>query len=100
MKVTTKMLAHKRAPSDLVSGLYQNEDEFQLWPTDMSEYGYVCLGEVDVEFEINPPSSADLVAKEIEGLERQKDGLLAETNRKVQAIQDKINSLLCLEYKQ
>lgn len=87
MKIKETMYVHKAK--------YRTEPVIQL--TDMSEYGYVLLGTVDIEFEFEMPSEAEQVKKEIEMLTAEKNRILAEAHMKTQNIQDQINSLLCLE---
>lgn len=76
-----------------------SEEEYCVHACDMSEYGYVMLGSVNVEFEFTLPSHAEQVRREVEMLNLKKSEILAETHRKVTELQERIDSLLCIENK-
>lgn len=62
---------------------------------DMTEYGYIKLGPVEVEYEV---PETDMVAAEIAGLEVIKAKVVEETQRKLGAIEDQLSKLRCLTY--
>ena len=78
-------------------GIPQYSTTPTLMNADMTEYGYTMYGEVEVQVEFEMPSEAEQKRKLVESLQKQKSNILAECHRKTSIIQDKIDSLLCIE---
>lgn len=64
---------------------------------DMSDYGYVLLGQQTIMFEI--PSENDMVKKEIDMLNAKANKLKLDAHLAVEKIEEKIQSLLAIEDK-
>jgi hypothetical protein len=58
----------------------------------------VLIAEVDVEVEFSPLSEREILDKVVDSLKSQKEEIEAKAYLDCKAIQDKIDSLLCLEY--
>ena len=79
---------------------WQNNVAFSAKMCDMSEYGYTFLGftkEVSVEFDV--PDDFDLTAEEIKALREQQKRIQADAQRQVVEIEERIQSMLAIEYK-
>lgn len=79
--------------------LHWHEGDFTIFRTAMSSCGpnYVPIREVECEFEI--PDDFDPRPKQIEALRDHKQKILAETNVKVNNIEEQIQALLAIEHK-
>ena len=93
MKITLKSVLHWHKYS------WQDESEYQLYPSDMSTCGpeYVPIKEVEVEVEI--PADFDPAPQQIAALKQKKQEILAEAHIKAENIEQQIQSLLCIEHK-
>lgn len=90
MKTTTKLYIHKSPYSG----------GFDVFLSDMTEYGNVLLDTVDVEIEFTVPSEREMVAREVAMLKTEQNRINGEAYAKNKALQDRIDSLLCIECKQ
>ena len=86
--IQTKMFVHKFGRS------------LQLFQADMSEYGYLLIGTVDVEVDYELPDDFNFTQLEIDNLKKEKKRIQAEANKKLVAIDEKIQSLQCIEHKE
>lgn len=86
MKVKQTMLVHKHIEEWMGK-------EPMLFMTDMSEHGYVLLGEVEVEYEV---PDIDIRAAQVEALDKQITKTRAEFERKLMALTEQKNNLLAL----
>ena len=72
---------------------------FKLYQTDMSKYGYVCLGEFEKDIEFDVPDDFRFELEEIKALREQKKKVQAQAQSMIDQIDDKIQRLLCIEHK-
>lgn len=91
-QVTIKGFVHYRRDDCL------GEDLFSIFSLDMSNYGYVLVGER--EFTVDIPDDFNPVPRQIEVLEHDQERILADANEKINAIQERISKLRALEHKQ
>lgn len=75
---------------------YKGEMQYSLCGADLSAYGYIQVGTLDVEFEV--PDDFNPTQAEIEVLEKEKQRLRAELSVKLMNIDDQISKLQCLTY--
>ena len=75
---------------------YKGEMQYTLCGADLSDYGYVQVGTIDVEFEV--PDDFNPTQAEIEVLEKEKKRLRAELSVKLMNIDEQISKLQCLTY--
>lgn len=75
---------------------YKDEMQYILLNVDMSQFGYIQVGTLDVEFEV--PDDFNPTQAEIEVLEKEKQRLRAELSVKLMNIDDQISKLQCLTY--
>ena len=71
------------------------DDGVTLFSCDMSEIGYVCLGPVTVTFDV---PQVDVVAAQINGLEKVKAAIVEEYEHKLHKISEEIQNLRALTY--
>lgn len=71
--------------------------KFSFYSSDMSNYGYLFIR--DIELEVDAPSESELVLKQIEALRLKEQKLQAETHKICEVIRDEIQKLLCIEDK-
>jgi hypothetical protein len=90
MKHTAKMYVQGKRD-------YTNKMEYHLHSGDMTDYGYVTVGTIEVEFEV--PDDFNPVQAEIEMLKHAKAKVESEAMSKMRLIEDQIRNLQCLEYK-
>lgn len=79
---------------------HEGNVSFKVLGCDMSEYGYTFLGikkEVTVEFEI--PDDFNFTEEEIKNLRDYQKKIQAEAQRQVVEIEERIQSMLAIEYK-
>lgn len=69
------------------------DDPFSLFSTDMSEYGNVCLGPVEVTF---TPPTTDPVNAELASIDKAIQSVRAELQGKLNALQERRDNLLAL----
>lgn len=77
-----------------------DEYQYSIHVCDMSQYGFSFTGvkkEVTIEFDL--PDEFDPRLAEVESLKREKTKILAESQMKANQIEERIQSLLCLECK-
>lgn len=86
-QVTMTMYAHK------ASGLDANP--YTLCGYDMSEYGYICLGSVEVTF---TAPETDPVTAELESIDKAMQSVRAELQGKLNALQERRDSLLAITH--
>lgn len=71
--------------------------DYTIFPTDMSDYGYLLVKELEVE--IGAPVKRDvLVGKQIESLLKKKKEIEAQAWKDTQAIEEAIQNLQALTY--
>lgn len=75
---------------------YGDSKEVLAFANDMTEFGYTYLGDVTVTV---PVPQVDVRQRMVESLREEKKKLLAETQVKINAIDERIQSLLALEHK-
>ena len=90
MKHTAKMLVQGKRD-------YNNVMQYFLHSSDMTEYGYVTVGTMDVEFEV--PDDFNPVQAEIEMLKTVKAKIESDAMVKTHHIEEQIRNLQCLEYR-
>ncbi len=69
----------------------------EIWDCDLSGSERINLATMKVTFKI--PKKMDLKEKVIDALRNEKEEILASTHKKITELDEKINSLLALEYK-
>lgn len=84
-QVTMKMYAHKPDAFD--------DRPFRLFGTDMSEYGHVCLGEVEVTF---TAPTTDPVEAELASIDKAMQSVRAEMQGKLNALENRRANLLAI----
>lgn len=67
-----------------------------LFVTDMSEYGYIHVGEIQIDIPFDPPSQAELIKSRVAELRKEQGELQA----KMTSIEGCIQELLCIEHKE
>ena len=95
MKHTIKqnMLVH--SVKDYVKGGHN----LVLFYSDMSQYGYIFIGEVEVSVDYDLPDNFNYTQAEIDSLRKEQKRIQAEAQNKITRIDEKIQSLLCIEHK-
>ena len=80
---------------------YNGEDEFilSILACDMSKYGYVLLGAVEVSADFDLPEDFNFTQAEIDSLRKEQKCIQAEAQKNITRIEEKIQSLLCIEHK-
>ena len=80
---------------------YSSEGSFKLCllACDMSEYGYIKIGEVEVSADYDLPESFNFTQAEIDSLRKEQKRIQAEAQNNITRIEEKIQSLLCIEHK-
>ena len=66
---------------------------------DMSEYGYFLVEKKQITVEADIPDDFNIDAIEIDALKKEKTRIQAEAQNKLTKIEERIQSLLCLEHK-
>lgn len=83
----------KRDPADAVAGLaYTHADQ------DMSDCGWIEVGTATITATLNNNETVN--AKQVENLKAQIQEIQAEAHKKVQVLQDRIQSLLAITYEE
>lgn len=77
-----------------------NPGEYVLHSCDMSEYGYVMVDKVMVEVSFNEPEAGEMVKREVEMLKAKQAEINGKAYAEVNALQNRIDSLLCIEHKE
>lgn len=70
--------------------------EIKSYDVNLTGENYILLATTEVVIKIPPQN--DIKQKAVEALEAEKKKQMAEHNKKMQELQQKIDSLLCLEY--
>lgn len=70
---------------------------YDLSTSSYDGYKYVCLGKHDIELDI--PTDVNPAALAIANLEKHRDEVRAEMMQKISAIDERIESIRCIEYK-
>jgi hypothetical protein len=91
--ITTELYIH--AEKD-----YQGKVSFKAFGTDMSQYGMICVCNFPQNIEFDMPEGFNYTAEEIKALQAQKKSVQAEANQKIVMIEERIQSLLCIEHKE
>lgn len=96
MKVTIKGILH------MMTSPYSDAQSYQIFASDMSSLSdkyssYVPIKEVEAEFDI--PDDFDPRPGMVAGLREKKKEILAEAHMKANEIEERIQTLLCLEFK-
>lgn len=73
---------------------YAKEYSYSLFQNDMTEYGYVLLQEVEIDFEV--PSAEELTVRQVEALKKKLEATRTAHYAEQRAIVDEIEELLCL----
>ncbi len=96
MKHTIKKTMFVHAEKD-----YSAERSFKLnlMACDMSKYGYIKIGEVEVSVDYDLPENFNFTQAEIDALRKEQKRIQAEAQNKITQIEEHIQSLLCLEHK-
>lgn len=79
---------------------YSGEVAYEAFQADMSNYGYTKIMEVPVLFDFEIPDDFSLVQAEIESLKEQKKIVQATAQMKITQLEEQIQSLQCIEYKE
>ena len=80
---------------------YFGEEEFNLslLACDMSQYGFILIGEVEVSVDYDLPDNLNITQLEIDSLRKAQKRIQAEAQNNITRIEEKIQSLLCIEHK-
>ena len=80
---------------------YFSEEKFKLnlMACDMSKYGYIFIGEVEVSVDYDLPDNFNYTQAEIDSLRKEQKRIQAEAQNNITRIEEKIQSLLCIEHK-
>ena len=73
-----------------------DKNELVIYSCDMTKHGDILLAEKDFEISIDVPENLDITQLEINGLNKEKEKIQAETPLKVQNIEDQIQRLLAI----
>ncbi len=79
---------------------YKDEIKFSVIGCDMSQYGYVLLETKNVTVEFNIADDFSLDAAEIKAMRAEQKRIQAEAQMLVTRLEDRIQSLLCIEHKE
>lgn len=85
----------KTVTLEVFAHMGKHSDRIQLFMCDMSDHGYVCLGPVNVTFDV---PQVDIVAAQIDSLEKVKTKLVEEYESKLYRINEQIQNLRALSY--
>lgn len=70
-----------------------------LYYSDMSKYGYIFIGEVEVSVDYDLPDNFNYTQAEIDSLRKEQKRIQAEAQNNITRIEEQIQSLLCIEHK-
>jgi hypothetical protein len=77
--------------------VWEEEGQFQIWFAKMDDAEYrTYVGEQEVEIEV--PDNYDPRAQQIDALEKQKQKVMADYQKSVNEINDRISKLQAIEY--
>jgi hypothetical protein len=74
-----------------------HREGFHFCASDMSQYGYITVGEVDTEIDYDIPADWNPVAAEVAALNKHLQEISDEHHAKVRQIKGRIAELLCIE---
>lgn len=96
MKHTIKstMFVHAQKPY-----FGKNEFKLSLLACDMSQYGYIFIGEVEVSVDYDLPDNFNYTQAEIDVLRKEQKRIQAEAQNNITRIEEQIQSMLCIEHK-
>lgn len=77
---------------------YTKDFSFEVYPTDMSAYGYIHLETRELPF--TPPPIANLIFLQHQQLKDKLEKVRADAQVEVGKIEESIQKLLCLEHKE
>lgn len=89
-----KMTAHLHAQRS-----YDGSISFTVASCDLGNCGYTKIMEKEIDIEFDVPENFDLTEKEIAALKEQKKRVQAEAQREITRIEEMIQSLQAIEYK-
>ncbi len=95
LKMKVKLYVHADYES------WNKKWEFKTWQNDMTDtegFGY-CVQVVEIEFDFKEPTHDELVKKHILAMRNVQTKLRAETEVKIQNIEQQIQEMLCIEDK-
>lgn len=95
MKHVIKQVMHVHASKDYG----KDEVRLSLYLTDMSEYGYICLGKLEVEVPFDLPEDFSFEGEQVKALQKEKKSVQAQCQSRLNQIDEQIARLLCIEYK-
>ena len=80
---------------------YFGEEEFKLslMACDMSKYGYIFIGEVEVSVNYDLPDNFNYTQAEIDSLRKEQKRIQAKAQNNITRIEEQIQSMLCIEHK-
>lgn len=93
-KITNSFYVHAYKPYG------ENDHHLKLMAADMSEYGYICLGGIEVSVDYELPDDFNFTQCEIQLLRKEQKRILAESQKKVTEIEEQIQKMLCIEHKE
>ena len=73
--------------------------KLNLMACDMSKYGYILIGEVEVSVDYDLPENFNFTQAEIDALRKEQKRIQAEAQNNITRIEEQIQSLLCIEHK-
>ena len=95
MKHTAEITVYIHAQRDYVtSGV-----RFSACGCDMSEYGYTLIETQDLKVEFDIADDFNLDAEEIKAMRAEQKRIKAEAQMRVTRLEERIQSLLCIEHK-
>lgn len=77
----------------------EEEFELNLMACDMSKYGYILIGEVEVSVDYDLPDNFNITQLEIDSFRKEQKRIQAEAQNNITRIEEQIQSLLCIEHK-
>ena len=90
---------NKKLPKSVTQTMYAHlstyREEVELFSCDMSEYGNVLLGPVEITFDV---PQVDVVAAQLGALEKSKAAVVQEYETKLHQIDEQIQNLRALSY--
>lgn len=78
---------------------YKDKIKFSALGCDMSEYGYTLIETQDLTVEFDIADDFSLDAEEIKAMRAEQKRIQAEAQRLVTQLEERIQSLLCIEHK-
>lgn len=80
-------------------GYGSDEVTFKVFGCDMSEYGYVMLYSQEIDIEVEVSNDFNFTNAQIDVLRQQQNKIQAECQMRLTRIEEQIQSLQCIEYK-